>query len=143
MIGPVVVLTAGMQGPPGAPGATGPAAADPVFTAGVAIGGNRLVYLDDAGLLQYATNTDIALVWRLLGMTTGAISAGAEGPVRLSGEVTEPSWSLTPGAPVYLGDSGLITQLVPALPGSKFLQVIGVALTSTSIVLEKRDPIQL
>lgn len=104
-------------------------------TAGASLSGHRMVYLDSSELLQYAENTTPSHAERVLGMTTGAITSGASGPVLREGEITEPSWNWTIGSPIFLGVNGLLTQTRPTASGSFVLQV-AFPVTSTKVFID-------
>jgi len=80
-------------------------------TAGTILGGNRAVKVDTAtGQVIYADYQDINEAETVLGITTGAAAALTPVTVLLVGQMTEPSWTWTPGLPIYLGSTGLLTQ---------------------------------
>lgn len=68
-----------------------------------------------------------------LGVTVTGVLAGEEVTVRRDGELTDGSWTWTPGAPVLLGAAGALTQTQP--PSQPYLVVIGIAITATTIVI--------
>lgn len=114
----------------GADGAT-PA----VFTriAGEAVGGHRVLVYDAVGRVVYADSSEASHAGRVVGLSLGAAAEGEAVTVRRLGEVTEPSWSWTPGAPLFLGTDGLITETPPA---TGIVQSIGSAVTATTILLD-------
>ncbi len=128
---PIVVgtlLGTGIAGPPGPAGATGiqvPAA--------VPIGGNRVVYTDANFEARYADPSDAATYATIVGVTEGAASAGDMLTIMRTGVMTEGGWSWTPGALVYLGTNGTLTQTVPT---SGALVVIGSAINATKLLID-------
>lgn len=141
LTGPTQVLEVAVQGPPGPPGATGPAGGVALMVVvGEPVGGHRGVVLDVAGLARYASNTDIAHFGRLAGVTAGAASTGTETMVVRAGVMMEPSWAWAPDAPVFLSAGGLLTQSPPT---TGFLQVVGVALSATTLFVNPREPIAI
>lgn len=133
----VEVVSAGVQGPAGPAGAPGTGGSSSVtYTAGEALGGHRGV-LVDTGVAYYADSSVVADIGKLVGITTGAVSMGADAVVLTSGEITEPSWTWVPG-PVYLGLTGLLTQTPPA---TGFIQVVGIAMTATVLLVRIQDPV--
>lgn len=100
--------------------------------AGEAIGGHRLVALDTAGKAVYTTDYKT-----IVGMTINAADTDDPVGVVVAGPVTEPSWSWTPGEPLFAAANGLMTQTPPTT--GTLLQV-GVATSETSIFVKIGDP---
>lgn len=136
------LLEVAAQGPPGPQGIQGdigpPGETTLTLTASAAIGGHRAVILNPSGQAMYADNTDLLHVGRVAGLTLNAALPGTELVVVDNIMVTEPGWSWTPYAPIYLSTLGQITQTPPM---SGFLQVIGIALSATSAFIRLREPI--
>ena len=122
--GPVQVAAAtlGLQGPPGAGLAV---------LAAEALGGHRVVTAD--GLHCTPQDAD-----RAIGITTGAAALGQSASVLPSGPMTEPSWTWTPGLPLFIGAAGVLTQTAP--PTGK-VRRIAFALTATLINIDFLPPI--
>lgn len=74
-----------------------------------------------------------------LGMTINAAQLGANINVQRSGVVDDSAWSWATG-PIWLGPEGIPTQTPP---GSEFDLYIGAAVSSTRIILNIQDPIDL
>lgn len=125
----------GDQGDPGPPGAV-----VVQYTAGEALGGHRIVILDDSPLAFYASNNVLAHANKILGMTTGAVAIDDLATIQTSGEVTEPSWAWVLNTPIWLGVNGLLTQTAPT---SGFSLIVGFPITSTKILIRLREPIFL
>ncbi len=138
----VDVVLAAQQGPAGPAGPAG-ISTDIVRTAAITLGGHRIVSANAAGQLVYADNSDMGTMRSVIGMTLGAALAGEDATVRWAGEVEEPSWSWTANQAVYLGKNGLLTQNVPTIADSVFLQVVGYPITATRLLLTFREPILL
>lgn len=113
------------------------------FMAEATLSGHRLVMLADSGRVAYASNAQLGHAGLVLGMTTGAAMTGAAVNVHRSGPFTEPSWSWTPDAPLFLGADGLFTQEPPQYPAAAFSLVVGFALTPTKILVGIHEPIIL
>lgn len=131
----VRVTVPGLPGPPGPPGSAGsqtiavPAAQD--------LSGHRVVVVTAAGAV-YAEPGNPAHADAVLGLTTGAALAGAEATILTSGELTEPSWSWTPGQPLYVSAGGMLTH---APPSSGWVQIVALAVAPTRLVLTQRQTI--
>lgn len=138
---PKHVVSLGAVGPEGPQGPIGPAGGSALtVTAGMALGGHRLVVLNGAGVAIYADRTEPTHVGKVLGMTLGAIADGDSGDVLRAGEVVEPSWNWTLDAPVFLGTSGQLTQ-TPPLTG--FSLIVGFPVSTTKLFVSLREPLIL
>ena len=122
----LILATVGMQGPPGP---SGSGSADTI-TAAEALGGHRVITA--AGL--HATNATIDLA---IGITSGAASTGTQAAYVSSGFIDEPSWTWTPQLPIFIGASGVLTQIEPI--GT--LRQVGTAVTATRIAVNLRPTI--
>jgi len=67
------------------------------------LGGHRVVTIQGLHATP-ATANEIA------GITTGASGIGATADVVTQGLLTEGSWTWTPGAPIFVGSAGILTQ---------------------------------
>lgn len=129
-----------ISGPQGPTGPQGPAGDVVVYVADAALGGHRVVRITGTGV-DYADCTAPAHVGLVAGITTGAVAQGASAAVANREVVAEPSWAWTAGEPVMLGSNGVLTQTPPA--NAVFAQVIGVALSATSLFVNVQPPITL
>ena len=68
---------------------------------------------------------------RVIGINTTAVSVGGEMAVKTSGELENPSWSWNPGNPIYVSDTGQLSQTV----GTHVKQV-AYAWSATKIYIE-------
>jgi len=137
----VHIVAEGSQGPQGIQGPTGPTGGTALqYPAGEALGGHRMVVLNDAGAAVYADHTNLTHANKVLGMTTGAASMGAIATIQTGGEHTEPSWSWTLNQPIYLNTTGLLTQVTPT---TGFSLILGFPITTTSAFFAMREPIIL
>lgn len=131
---PPDVITLGIQGPPGASAAL-------TVVAAQALGGHKAVIANGDGSVSYADAATAAHIGHVVGVTLGAASASAPIDVRDEGRIDEPSWNWNPALPLYLGLNGQLTQTLPNT--AAFLQIIGVVLAPTSIVVQLSDPVLL
>ncbi|HZX79867.1 MAG TPA: hypothetical protein VFE72_02800 [Lysobacter sp.] len=123
----------GREGPQGVPGPSGLATVERIALA--TLGGHRVVRsANAAGAVDYADATDEAHGDDTLGVTTGAAEAGAPITVLTAGSIDHAGWAWLPGAPVFLGLNGLLTQA--EAPDAAFEQVIGFAETPTRIAIQ-------
>ena len=130
---PLVVLKAGIKGDKGDTGTSGAIGGNIFITAPVNLGGNRVVMIDG----NYADNTDVATLNKAIGLTKTSALSGAEVELVIVSELTGFS-TLTPNEIVYLSTNGTITQVLPV---SGYIQQIGVAFSSTKILINISSPI--
>jgi hypothetical protein len=137
----VFVGEQGPQGPPGPQGPQGPpgsaGAQTLTITAAQNLSGHRMVVATPSGAV-YADPTNPAHADALLGLTTGAALSGDQVTVLAAGEMVEPSWSWTPGLPLYVTSSGLLSHTPPS---TGWVQIVALAVTPTSILLTPRQSI--
>lgn len=134
----IQIVTVGEAGPAGADGVDG--GAEITKTATVALGGHRAVVPDAVGGVIYADSSTLTHRDKVLGITTGAVSAGASATIRTYGELTEPSWAWTLDEPVFLGLTGLLTQTPPS---SGFVQRVGFPTAATKLFIDIDDAVTL
>lgn len=140
-----LVMIPGDDGEPGEDGMPGRAAESSSgpevveFAAAVALGGHRAVRLL-AGEAIYADNAVVEDANVVLGITQGAVGAGDLAPIQTGGLMTEPSWTWTPDAPVFVGANGVLVQPSPI---TGFSLVVGVATSATQIHIGARTPLVL
>lgn len=108
--------------------------------AGEVIGGHRAVYLGADDLLYYATNQDLRIKNRILGVTPGAVSRGAVGNVQTFAEMREPSWNWDVNKPIFLGDNGMLVQTPPT---SGFRLIVAFPVDAKTIFISVKEPIIL
>lgn len=110
-------------------------------TAGMNLSGHRVVRPQADGTIVYADPSDSA-TWRSgpWWLTQGAMSSGASAELLAEGEITEASWTWTPGARLFLGASGLLSTVPPAAP-ARMVQV-AVAGSGTTIWFAPQLPIE-
>lgn len=130
------IVSIGGQGP------QGPAGASTTYlymTAGMILSGHRVVCNSDIGLV-YASASTVASASSIIGITTGAVLNGALAEVQIASTLEEPSWTWTINDPIFVGDNGLLTQIPPT---SGYVCIIGFAVSSTKILIDKQAPILL
>lgn len=136
----VTLISEGIQGPPGPQGPMGPAGSTSVrVSAGVAIGGHRVVTLGEQGRAVYASPTIVRDSGRILGISMHAAVTGADVDVLRDGEVIEPSWSWDLNKPIYLGQDGTLVQQVA--PESAFTLIVGFPISATKMYFSIGTPI--
>ena len=131
-------LSEGLKGDKGDKG--DPGISNITYPAAQALGGHRVVILNDGLEADYADATDLTHINRILGLTLGAVIQGDAVTILTGGDVIEPSWSWTLGLPVYLGSNGLLTQTRPIIG---FNLIVGFPLSATEMFFQKREPIIL
>ena len=99
------------------------------------IGGLRVLLADQS----YADQSNIDSYGKVIGLSKGAVVTGGLLEIVTASELAGFT-GLIPNTQVYLGLNGLITQTVPT---SGFIQQLGVAITSTSILVNLSLPLLL
>lgn len=122
----------GDDGPEGPQGPQGPGGGSYEKTAGAAISALRVCTTQNDGEMEHADNATAAHLERPLYLAMSAVSAGAIGTFIAFGEVTEATWTWTPGEAIYLGTNGAMTQTPPSGAGVH-LREVGRAITATTI----------
>lgn len=110
--------------------------------AGVVLGGDRVVVVDDNGNAVYATNRNIDHAFLKAGLTRHAAVQGGDIEILVDGSVTNTAWNWVPKGLLFLGDNGLMTQVEPVSP-ALFQMCIGIAITATRIQFCFQEPIFL
>lgn len=105
-----------------------------------AIGGHRVVKPTTAGKVGYADKDTLGHGTRILGITRGAASDGANVDVQCDGKMSDSSFAWTPDAAIYCGAAGVLTQVLPV---SGTIIQVGIALSVTAMLVEIRQPIVL
>jgi hypothetical protein len=133
----VTVSRSGAQGPPGPPGVSGGGMVQLVTS--TALSGHRLVVPRDDGKAEYADCATAAHISRPVWLTTGAWDSGVTATLVAQGIVTEPTWSWTPGQPIWLGLNGVLTQTIPG--GALFIRRVAEVIDATTIEFSVGDSI--
>jgi hypothetical protein len=111
---------------------------DLVRQSAAALSSSRAVSVALDGRVAYPDRTLTDDAMRFIGILMTSASAADESvTVRRQGRVSELAWSWTPG-PVWVGDSGVLTQTPPA---SGWLLRVGTAINATTIDIEPEPPI--
>lgn len=107
----------------------------PAGPAGVS--GHRAVMVSPDGTAAHA---DPAEARAYVGISTHAAVAGAPVTIATRDTLMEPSWSWVPGETIYFTANGLLTQTVPTTTA---VTPIGLALSATSILISRDNPVFL
>jgi hypothetical protein len=99
------------------------------------IGGLRVLLADQS----YADQANINSYGKVIGLSKGAVVTGGLLEIVTASELSGFT-GLIPNTQVYLGLNGLITQAVPT---SGFIQQLGVAISSTTILVNINLPLLL
>lgn len=139
----VTVVSAGV-GLQGAPGTTAASTDSVVFSyqAAQALGGHRVVFLNTAGKVDYASNNSLGCMHKVVGLTQQAANINDLLVIKNKGTLVEPSWSFNPDLPVFLGTNGLLTQAPPSSP-ALFSMIIGFPVSATELFIDIKSPILL
>ncbi len=112
---------------------------DLTFSAVASLAAFMVVKMSGVGV-AVATSANQNDAGRVVGLTTAAVSIGQSATVRDNGILTNPAWNWEVNSPLFVGISGALTQIEPT---SGFVQRLGIALTATSIFINKSDPIRI
>lgn len=115
-----------VQGPPGA------SAESPVVTAAVNIAARRAIALNEKGLAVYARASDYSAK-AVIGISNMDATAGNMFSVSTTGGMQWPEGGLTPNSPLFLGEDGFLTHVVPT---RKWSRQLAVAVSESSIVVD-------
>lgn len=106
------------------------------FVAAIDLAGHRVVQINPDGKAIYADNIDFASS-NAIGITTHAAAAEEIIEIATFREFSEPSWDWIPGKPLFLGESGHLTQTPPL---SGVLLPIAKALSPIKIFISIQSP---
>lgn len=135
-----VVTNVGIVGPVGPQGPSG--SETYVRKSTGALSALRVVRTTDATHVDYADAATLAHGETLLGISsTSAGVAEADVTVVATGPITDGSWSWTPGAPIFCGLNGVLTQTFSG--AWAFSRIVAWAQTATTILVRIREPITL
>lgn len=114
-----------------------------VVTPSSPILGHRVLAINSSNLYEYASADNLSQLGLVRGINPSASISGEAIHLATTGEVVyESGWSWSPG-PVFLGFGGFLTQVEPEYPLSLFSQVVGVAISPTTILVQLELPIEL
>jgi hypothetical protein len=103
-----------------------------------AIGGNRIVVLNNNGKVEYADNENSLHINKIIGVTK--IAVGPNQPIKVQnvGVFEDSLWNWTIGDVIYASTNGLMTQIVPSLG---FIQEIGIAISTNKVLIDIKNSI--
>ena len=110
-------------------------------TTGTAVGAYQAVSLHGDGLAYPADAGTAGDAGAVVGVSTTSGGTGASVNIRVSGDVSNLGWTLAPGQQAFLGLGGAVVSSVPG--GAAFQQPLGVAASSTRLLVEVGLPIVL
>jgi hypothetical protein len=107
------------------------------------IGGNRVLAAASSSACGYADNTNPSNFGRVIGLSTSAAPDGAQVSYKSTGEMTNSGWTFPPGADLFAGINGMLTEIPPSKPAAVFSQRVAIAVTSNTISIRLAEPIIL
>jgi hypothetical protein len=116
-------------------------AIDTTLNAAASVSGHRAVVLLSDGRVRHADPADIADAHRVIGVSLNAAVANDPVKARRFCDVRDASLSFAPGAPVFVGAGGALTQTVLTPPGSAFLLRIGAASATNALHVNPSPPL--
>jgi hypothetical protein len=105
--------------------------------AAVAIEAGKVVALRSDGSIEPADHNTPAHWSRLAGVMIEAVAAGETARVQVDGLMRDAGWSWEPGAPVFVGSAGNLTQTPPT---TGFVQHIGFSVGSDTVLVQVEIP---
>jgi hypothetical protein len=139
----VKVVTIAEQGPPGRNGVDGISGEYTAYitkTANSNLNGHRVVMVVGDELVDYADKDVVTNANKVLGITLNASVQGDVINVQTGGELEEPTWNWNLNTPIYLGNSGYLTQVIPT---AGFILQVAIPVSSTKINVNIKQPIIL
>lgn len=127
----VELVTRGPQGQNGADGSG--VNVDHPLTADQTLSGHRVVRLVSSSRVDVADSSDPADARQVLGITLNAAVADDPVTVRQAGAIDDPSFTFTPGLPIYFTALGVLTH---TLPTTGFIQQVAIAASATQILVQ-------
>jgi len=107
--------------------------------AAVAVGAYKAAAFRANGQIEPASHDNPAHLSRLAGITLTSAAAGAVARVSVNGLVRFNGWAWTPGAPVFVGKNGDLTEMPPV---TGFVQQIGIATGADALLVGVGIPIR-
>lgn len=107
--------------------------------AAVAVGFGKAVAFREDGRIEPADHDTPSHCSRLAGVTLASATAGTEARVCVDGPVQCPGRTWIPGAPMFVGRKGDLTQTPPA---TGFVQHLGFALGRDSLLVQAKQAIR-
>lgn len=95
-----------------------------------------IVYLTNDGTIQIADSSILSHENRIVGISLQDGNSGEQILVKKTGNIRNNSWNLATGSAYYLENNGNITD---AIPLNGFIQKIGIAKSSTELILQIID----
>lgn len=131
-----------VRGEAGLTGATGPrgpvGGVGQLGVAETALGGHRVVTYNSSSRLVYADKDMPGHFGKVAGITQSAVAAGDVVTFIGLGMLEEPSWNWNLSKPIFLGNNGVLTQV---LTRTGFMQVVAFPVTPTSAFIRLQEPI--
>lgn len=112
---------------------------DNTFYSDGVLNGHVAVVMCANGRLAAANPYDESCLGTVMGVVDAAYPAGVPVNVVRYGTVVSLDWTWLPDKPIFLGALGQLTQVL--LPDARFIQQIGMAKTSTVIVINIQQPV--
>ncbi|MBW4540680.1 MAG: hypothetical protein KME43_16250 [Myxacorys chilensis ATA2-1-KO14] len=106
--------------------------------AAIALSALRVVTLSDTYGLIYADSSIRDHAFSVLAITKQAFSSGASASAVISDRISDPYWNWDIRKPIYLGQSGQLTQTFPA---TGFVRPVAQALSPTEILFSPEEAI--
>jgi hypothetical protein len=141
VLAPSTPISQGAQGVPGIQGVQGPPGSS-VATFEVntvqTLSANMVIAMQ-GGLPTLADSSTLADAGAVAGVSTGSATAGNPITIQFAGALTYNGWTWGNGF-VFLGTQGGLTQTPPV---NGFVQIIGIAISPTTLLVQPQPPVIL
>lgn len=97
-------------------------------------------YISNANTIMTASSNNITHCGKVVGIILENKNEGEKVEIITGGEVVNPNWSLISGNSYYIGLGGDATNIAPTIG---FVQKIGIAKNSNTLVIRLEQPIKL
>lgn len=129
----------GDKGDAGTPGLQGSAGTNfSTYVAGENLSGHIAVYVNTDGKVYPMVNQ---LYLPIVGITIGAVSAGAYVDVQHTGAISMNGWGFIPQIPVFVRDNGTLST-TPS-PNARYNTIVGIASSPNSMVIGIQSQIKI
>ena len=109
-----------------------------IYAAGASISGHKVVRSLFGNKVIHADKNTLSDAVNILGISTNSAIVSDPVSVVTSGKIEEVTWSWIVDSPIYLGNNGTLTQIMPT---TGFLLIMGVATSPTSMLVNIKQAI--
>lgn len=108
--------------------------------AGQILSANKMVVHNDVGKMIYADKDTLSHIFKVYGLTTSSAVVDGNVSIITSGDYSNNTWSWDLTKPIFLSNSGELTQTAPT---TGFSIIVGYPVTTTKMFIDIKGPIKL